>query len=390
MVPIRERPWEVLTAALVLALAGVFAFLPHGTLADRGEVSFFHLQARAFLDGRLDLDLPPDFRHDVIREGSRKYLAIPPLNAFLVLPFVALFGDGFPERIFTWCLLAGHLAVLLAFVGRHVTADRSLWLLFLSLGTMLFPCAVVGTSSFSSVLSSSLWLSLSALCLLESRPRSALWLLVLAALGRWHLILLAPLYLAALRPEPRRWPAFAAPLAAFAGFVAWWNWARFGDPFALRYTDHGYAGFFADTISRYGFRSWRYVFPNLYHGLLSFPRLGPSFPFLSPDPAGNGVFAMSPLFLFAVFRQRPFGRREWFAAACLLTVAVPVLLHFSTGWRQVGYRYLLDVFPFAVFLLTRADFRMGSPLALFLVALSVGLHLTATLCFVGFAWGGGP
>jgi len=391
-------PWlRVAILALLVAAAAFVVAAPGLELRTNRYLPFYGLQAQSFLEGRADLPaLPPDWVHDVIRlPDGRAYFALPPLNAFLLVPFVALLGPDLPERAFTLVAYAAYLGLLAVFLTRYVKTSLSAyaaWMAFFAFGTNLITCAAAGTSWFSACLVSSLLLSLGALVVWRARTLGGATLGValacLAALGRFHLVLpaaalAAGAWHARFRPGWRRLFVLALPLAGFAAFVAWWNWARFGTPLNLHYREHGYAAAFQGTVERYGFTSWRYVLPHLYHGLVGAPRFVPSFPFLELDLDGNGLLAMSPVFLYTVFRARAYSRSDWFALGCIVLTAIPIATHFSTGWSQAGYRYALDVFPFLCFLLFRARFDIRSPLSLALVAASVWMNTAGTLLWLG-------
>jgi hypothetical protein len=386
---------RVAIVALLVVAAAVVSSAPGLELRTNRYVPFYDLQARSLLQGRTDLELPPGWTHDVIRgPDGRAFFALPPLNGFLLVPLVAVFGAEFPERVFTLAFYAAYLALLAVFLTRYVKASLSAfaaWMAFFALGTNLITCTAAGTSWFSACLVSSFLLSLGALVLWRATTLGAatagVALACLAALGRFHLILPAAAMAGAAWYSRFRWQwrkllVLGLPLAGFAAFVAWWNWARFGSPLDVHYREHGYAAAFQGVIEQYGFTSWRYVFPHLYHGLIGAPRLVPSFPFVELDLEGNGLFAMSPVFLYAVFRARTYSRSDWIALGCLLLTAIPIVTHFSTGWSQAGYRYALDVFPFLCFLLLRARFDIRSPLALGLVVFSVWMNGAATLVWL--------
>jgi hypothetical protein len=386
---------RVAIVVFLVAAAAALSSAPGLELRTNRYLPFYGLQAEALLHGRTDLALPPGWSHDVIRgPDGRAFFALPPLNAYLLVPVVAIFGADFPERVFTLAFYAAYLALLAVFLTRHVKVGLSAfaaWMTFFALGTNLLTCAAAGTSWFSACLVSSFFLSLGALVTWRATTLGAaaagVALACVAALGRFHLVLPAAALAGAVWHARFRWQwrkllVLALPLAGFAAFVAWWNWARFGSPLDVHYRDHGYAAAFQGVIEQYGFTSWRYVFPHLYHGLLAAPRLVPSFPFVEPDLAGNGLFAMSPVFLYVLFRARTWSRSDWAALACLLLTAIPIVTHFSTGWSQAGYRYALDLFPFLCFLLLRAPVDIRSPLALALVAFSVWMNGAATLVWL--------
>lgn len=386
---------RVIVCLLIMIAALLVTASPRFELKSNRYYPLYNLQADAFLNGRADLTLPNDWSHDVIAKDGKKYFALPPLNGILLMPFVALWGVSFPERWFTLMLFAAYLVLISWFVSKHVRKyskwDDSLWMIFFGLGTGLLVCTAAGTVWFSAALSSSLLLSLAAAIAWQARTTKhnvfAISLLCLAALGRYQLILIAPFFILAAywRDSSRNFKklvVLSTPVLVFMALIGFWNWWRWDELFNLRYREHGYGAYFQEVISRYGFTSPRYVFLHLYHGLFAVPPAKLEFPFFSFDPAGNGLFATSPLFLFMIFRKHRYSKEDWMALGCIAVVALVIVTHFSTGWRQFGYRYSLDVFPFLAFLLTRANFRIASPLGVTLVLVSVWYNVIGALLSV--------
>jgi hypothetical protein len=147
------------------------------------------------------------------------------------------------------------------------------------------------------------------------------------------------------------------------------------------------APFFVADVQRYGLYSPRYILINLWHQLLK--PLSPAwqFPLLfRPDDQGNGLLYTSPVFLGLVAYRRGFPAgigcySVLGLGCCALLGYLPVLPHFSTGWRQFGARYLLDVVPFLMLLLLPVLSRIPMWLLVTLVALSVYMGLHAVLIF---------
>lgn len=380
---------------LVACLGLVTAFSYHAAGGFRTYFSpVFHLQAQAFLKGETALDVTPEWAGDLIPFNGKFFMAIPPLNAFLVLPFVALFGVDFPETIFALILYGLNLVVLSisveVFAKEKTALQRSVLFGFLALATTLPSCAVISSPSFNGMLGSSFFMATAWLVLYKAKTvyqgMVAIVLLAIAATGRWHLALLLPVFIlrAWLIHSPRKWSALLIlswPVGAFLLIVMGWNWARFGNPFSLRYEDHSYAAFFAADIQQYGFRNIRYALTHLYHGVIGIPSLTPTFPFFKYDDRGNGILALSPLFTFVLMRQ-PLDSWQRLAWLCMAIVAVPVFTHFSTGWVQFGYRYFMDFFPLATFLLLRTPFNPIERLPLLLIGISLWFHVFGTLKYV--------
>jgi hypothetical protein len=383
------------TLAAVFLIATLLTVQPHGEIRGNRYFPFYNFQAQSYLQGRLDIDVPQGFwDQDMIEAGGKHYLAIGALNGLLFVPFVKYAGTDFSERVFTLLFFGLYLFIIHRFVTRHIRAktacEYALWIVALALGTEILSCAVISTAWFSAELSSSVLLAAAALVQLESgellrRQTLAVALLCVAALGRFHLFLLVPIFLGASLVQQRRLRNFfilAVPPSIFLILIGAWNWARFGNPFSLNYGLHHYAGYFQDVVSQHGFTNWRYIFPHLYHGFFGMPKLTTEFPFFEFDDAGNGIFALSPFLLFAVFRRGHYRAQDFFALISILVVCVPIFMHFSVGWRQFGYRYSLDFLPFLVFLLSRSRFSIKSPLAVSLIGVSLWFHVWGLLRFV--------
>jgi hypothetical protein len=381
--------------ALCMAITIIFSYSISGNW-DARYMQMFHAQAEAFLQGRVDL--PVTWTHDLIPFNDKLFLALPPLNGFLITPFVYLFGDKFTETIFALILYAFLIVIQFIYVEKFA-ADKDIWqrsllFVFLALGTMLLPCAVISTSWFNAVLSSCIFLSLAWLTLYYAETLKqdvlAISFLALASMSRFHLALILPVFI--IKAWMTRYKgklnaliALSVPAAIFIVFVLWWNWVRFGNPFSLNYDDHAYAAFFQETIQKHGFHNLVYIFPNIYHGIIAFPELITQFPFFKIDEVGNGILAISPLFIYILVskhQDKPwYNFASWhnFAWLCIAIIAIPVFTHFSTGWRQFGYRYFLDFFPFVAFLLLQSKVKSTSPLSLFCIALSIWFNIFGTI-----------
>jgi hypothetical protein len=381
--------------SLFTAISFGLSYCINGNLGER-YFPMFYAQAEAFLQGRINII--GDSKLDLIPFDNKFYLAIPPLNAFLILPFVYFFKEGFTETWFANILYSLLIIIQFIFVEKFA-ANKSFWqrsllFTFLALGTMILPCAVISTSWFNALLGSCFFLSLSWLTLYNAKnPRQdilAVTFLCIASIGRFHLALLIPIFI--LKAWRRRhWRNFntlvslcvlCIPAILFVMFVLWWNWVRFGNLFSLKYEDLVYADFFSKNIQKYGFRNLVYILPNIYHGILAFPKLIPQFPFFKIDDMGNGILAISPLFIYILFDNRKRNSLNRFAWLCMAVVAIPIFTHCSTGWRQFGYRYFLDFLPFASFLLLQSKIDPIRPLPIFCIALSLWFNIFGPILFL--------
>jgi hypothetical protein len=177
-----------------------------------------------------------------------------------------------------------------------------------------------------------------------------------AWLTRLNLIAAIPVLLAliwqrerALRPIA----VFAAVNLVGAGIYAAYNYLRFGDPLQTGYGMLSMAVVNAEAAARWGTFNLRFVPEHLYTMFLRTPEVISHPPYLKPSPWGMSLLLTSPVILRLLF---PAGdRRGWGPwAALALSLAVPMLAFFSTGWVQFGYRYSLDWWPFVLVLLAWA------------------------------------
>ena len=125
----RQVPVKKILAPLEpAAIFGIALCVFTATSADRlGRQSagphFVHL-ADAFLHGQLHNRLPPPNDNDWIHSGGKVYVSFPPVPAVLMTPFVAVFGIGFNDTLFTLPFAA--LNVLLMFLVLQMLAREGL------------------------------------------------------------------------------------------------------------------------------------------------------------------------------------------------------------------------------------------------------------------------
>ncbi len=383
-------------AAIIIVFCTIVTFIISYSISghlDGRSGEMFYVQAEAFLQGRVNLDVNWDL--DLIPFNGKLFLAIPPLNSFLILPFVYFFKGKITETIFS--LILYFILIIIQFIyvekfaANQKIGQRSLLFIFLALGTMLLPCTVIASSWFNAVLGSCLFLSLAWLTFYHSNSLKqdiiAITLLAIASIGRFHLAVIFPAFI--LKAWFRRYSgnlkalaALCIPAVMFIMFVAWWNWVRFGSPFSIKYEELLYADFFQENIQKYGFRNLIYIFPNIYHGIIAIPKLVTQFPFFKIDDMGNGILAISPLFIYVLRDNNRGDSWKNFAWLCMAIIAIPVFTHCSTGWQQFGYRYFLDFFPFASFLLLKSKVDPTRALPLTCILISIWFNMFGAVLFL--------
>lgn len=370
----RRSLW--MAAGLYLALTAVyFACAAPERVWQHTPYNHFALQARAWLDGHLDLGRsPPMYAHgnDFAQFEGRWYVVFPAFPAVLLLPAVAVaesvekVRDG---QVFLWFAGAGPAIFFLALsrlsgLGRSAHGERANLALagVLGLGTVYWFCAEQGTVWFAAHV---IGVALAALYLLASidgeRPLLAGLALGLGYWTRSPLLFAAPLFVieaaraASRRGTPaqaaaglaRRLALFALPLGALLLLSLWYNRARFHDPFEVgyRYLTVGWQA----RIEKWGLFSYHYLARNLGVLLTSLPFQGKGegvAPF-TISIHGVALWLTTPLYLLLLWPRKT-GPTFWALALTVACVAAPSLLYQNTGQVQFGYRFSND---YAVFLL---------------------------------------
>lgn len=364
----RPRRWR--PRASSLALGGFIAFAVacfaqslRVPLADlHGGGSNLHaIQARAFLSGHLDIDIPGYYDSAPFR--GRTYVPFPPIPAVLMMPFVAAFGV---ERT-NGTLLSLALTLLNVAIGYRLARrlglsprSRVFWLagMFLGTGYWCGVAASTGVWFYAHVVAFTALL----LAVAEAWGKGrGVWvgLALAAAFLSRQLTLFAGFALAA-----RLWshPDFAHRRARWlnlAGFGAAaglgvavylaFNHARFGNAFESGYRFIALEGSLKERFARHGLFSAAYVPFNLIYLLVQ----GVHVDFTSPaklagvstDFYGSSLLGASPYVAVAAFARRAGApvRALWLSVAA---IAVPQLLYLNNGASQINtQRFTLDFMP---------------------------------------------
>jgi hypothetical protein len=412
---------------------GIYHWTAGPGLSHQSAEPHFVLLAWALLHGHLWLD-PLRAAHlgDITPYAGRYYVSFPPMPAFLLLPFVAVAGPGFDDTLFSVCLGAADVALCYllvrrlsrpGFAGPGLPLGRLAALitaLTLGLATVLFYSAVTGTVWYLAHVVAVTFLLLYLLeCAGRGRPLVAGLALAAAFLARTPVIFgLLFWCLLALRDPAGRvrlvalLPRFAAPLAVAIVFLLWQNQVRFGSSSDFGYYKMHIAAQLAPRLRAHGQFSRAFLPDNLKALFLDPPlvghfsvpawlhlaggpsglsrmfttavRGGPPFP-VTFDPWGTGLWAVSPVLLFALRLPRRADVPLWLAAwLSAIVVAIPDLLYYNTGWSQYGYRFLLDFAPFLLLLLALSLRRPLTPMAR--VVFGVLLTISIISNYLGARW----
>jgi hypothetical protein len=397
--------------------------------------------AYSLLHRHVDLIQLPPTTYDLLSFNGRWFVAGSPMPSLLMLPFVAIFGVGFSDVLFSVVLGAIDVALVYSLLGvfhrrgaenaetssgklgeLSASAVNSIsisefarrWIMLLfALGTPFWYLASLGTYWFTAhivVVFFALLATREAL----TRQRwflAGLWL-ACAGFARPTALFLAPFFLivmvhAVRSTQPQRIAynvlrnllLFGAALALGVGAHFAYNYARFES-----FTDFGYAYVTgADNITnvyaRFGGFNPRFAPCNLAVSLLSPPEVNGAVPTfitqacayllegvnladnsapITPNPLGMSVFLVTPALLL-IFAA--FKRDPLILAAWvgLLATLIPLWFYHNTGSLQFGWRYLFDAAPMWIILLA-AGMQKVTRLKQGLILVSIAINLW------GFLW----
>lgn len=167
---------------------------------------------------------------------------------------------------------------------------------------------------------------------------------------------------------------FAFPITLFISIFFIYNYARFGSIFQTGYDFIQESDNLQEIRIRNGLSSFKNIPQNAWYLLLELPKLqliknNVVFNF---NLYGNSILFLTPPFLAiflapliikekGVIRIDPLIASLWIA---VFATIIPILMHYSSGWMQFGYRYSLDV---TVLLLLLSVFGIKGKLSLLYV-----------------------
>ncbi len=373
-----KRRDELIVFTLALALYAL-------TYWDRSPFTAHVYQAVAFLHGHAWIDCPDSIERALV--NGRRYQLHPPMPAFMLMPFAAVWGDRTNQNWFA--IVVGALDVMLAWrlLGRFECPR--IWLTaFFATGTIIWYETINGSSWEVSMLVAVLFTLLALNELFSENERS--WLVGLwagaAALSRYDLVIVWPVYviLAAWlnrdkpfeRTELGNSYTFAA-LRWSVGFglaaiiYVWFNWVRYGTITDVGMWYYNPVNGNLPVTTPPTLFAWRFFPGNFYTLFFMAPRIDATFPYIHPVAGGQSILTTSPAFLLAL-------RASWtrvesgLMAVTAIAVALPVLFYVGNGMSQFGTRHFVHVFPFLLVLIAMGNPKLDQMGKVLIVA-SIGL-----------------
>lgn len=398
---------------LVLFVYIFFAGRLNFTFPTHAANYFSHL-IFSFLNGRLDL-INPTWTSDLSLFKDKLYMYWGPTPILLIWPFIVLFGINFSDAFYT--AFIGSFGILFFYLifnqlnKQKITnlsiAKKYLLCIFFAFGTVHFYLAVNGSIWFTSQVISTLYIIIALyLIFLFLNTNKVFYLLFssfffgLAVWGRLSFIFYLPFFITLnslncfnnkdyLKHFIRNSFYFVIILGFFAIIAGIYNFQRFGSFFETGHSFHNIAAKLSTERNRYGTFSLWYIPKNYYYAFLNVPSVTEKFPYFKFDTEGNSIFFTSSFFLLLLFLLR---KRFWdskkmifFNSSILVSLSFIVfflLIYFSTGWMQFGYRYSLDFIPLLLILLAEIISSISLKLLLIFIFFSIVINTLGTLWYL--------
>ena len=407
--------------ALTLGAFFLFCFIAY-YLCNKHEFNFYNNYsyfADALLKGHLHVDGMPEHLESVSFMGH-KYMHFAPGVSLLCLPFVALWGvDGF-NCIYLAMFLGACNSVLAVGVLKNMGIGKAekdrIWLAaMLTLGTVHFFCAAIGSSWFLGHVATLFFLLLAFYFLTKQRKTLKMNYLFLFLSGLFFGLAVTCRLTALLggffflgwiwfkkegtRNEKFKMIAFFALGAfIFGSLYMLYNYVRYGSIMDQGYTltylkDYHREAYDAiqaapaseqrALLSKYksefgGPLQLKFIGYNLYSILFMAPEWQETFPYLVPAVTGVSITFTSPLLYWAVTADVK-KKMTWCLWLSALLTAIPFLMNYGNGMAQFGMRYSLDFTPYLWLLMCYGLTKKDS--------LKLWTKVLIVLCFAVEIWG---
>jgi hypothetical protein len=378
-----ESPWG---AALIAGFIYLMISAYSGLLFKQSNHAYYNYLADAFLHGQTSLRIMPPSINDLSFFNGRYYLYWGPFPAFVLMPFVAIFGVQLNDVLYTVLIATINVGLVAQLLRAACQAEflhlsksqRAILIFFLALGTVHFTLAPYGMVWYTGQLISFTCTLLAYWAAFSLRGGKAWFFTGLALAGtmltRSHMVFNGFFLAVYLLYREKTWNwgrvirnlALAAiPLVAALSFYLFYNQVRFGNPMELGGAYQIISDFYRAEFQQYGGLNLHFIPNNLYYQYIFYP-----FPLRQESIYGGSLFLLSPLFfgVFAAFWKPRNKIFVWALLVSILLINIPILPNLGTGYRQFGPRYTLD-FTVPLLLLTALGIEKWKPIIPFVLAI---------------------
>ncbi len=401
---------------LVIFCSVFFVYFAVGTdftFKPKWAIDYFNPMAQSLLHFRLDIKNPVE-THDLIQFQGKWYIPWGILPAIFLIPLQVLQGRFVPAFYLSLLFSSLTTVVVLLLLKRvqkeffPIFSNVSLCivLILFAFGTTQFYVGTLGSVWHVNQIVSSFFGTLGIFFIFKKKPIPIDYFISLLCFGIGFLGRPTMLFLVSLpislyvfhilengkstlenktKYVKQAIILFGIPLFVFCSIFFLYNYVRFGNVFQTGY-DYIHESYNLEQIRKTnGISSFKNIPKNAHYLLFEFPKVifaknNLSFNF---NLYGNSIFFLTPPFLViflskAIRREKGKLKINRFIASlwiAVISTAIPILMHYSSGWMQFGYRYSLDI---AVLLLLLSVFGIrGKMNILYIVGVifAVWIHL---------------
>jgi len=348
---------------------------------------YFTRLADAFIHFRLYLLENPRWLNELIPIGGRYYVVYPPMPAVLLIPFVAIFGNGFSQTTFSILLGSINPMILYNTLKKAKIGTRTTLLatIFFAFGTNHWFLSSVGSAWYLAHIVAVFFL---LLAIRETFGKQRLFLIGLS-LGasywsRSTVIFTLPFFIFFMKEK--FWPINKksilnlAKLGLGIGFFVFmdglYNYLRFSNTSPLSPYSNIPKSQRTESLKN-GFMSLKNIPMQLDAMLMRLPHFQSSWPYMIPSLYSLAIWFTSPAIFFA-FRAKKsvLMIASWLAIIPTLFV---ISLWVVVGYSQFGYRFAQDFMPFIIILVALGFGQKPGRIAYFLVLVSIFVNLWGIL-----------
>ncbi len=316
--------------------------------------------ANSFTNLRVDIPNLPSYFQDKIIIDGKILIPFPPVPALVLIPFITIFENISQQQV---SITFGSINTLLVYflLKKYTNTKNSVLLsIFFSFGTVAFWAAIIGTTWYFAHTVALTFLILSLISHKDKKYFLSGIFFALAALCRYPILVGGIFFLLELYKKPKKIITFLSGAFIFIPVQLVYNYLRFGSILDMGYYEvykqyvsssypYTIRQLFNSALPYFGYLDIRNIPLHLFTFLVMPPVITNSFRIL-PSPYGMGIIFTTPL-LFLALKPIFHSLEERNLLLGALFISLADFLHYTQGWVQFGYRFLLDFFLFLLIIL---------------------------------------